>query len=351
MSIIIHENLAKEITAKEKKLLLSVMEKYDFQVYNFIKARSAYKVETDKGTICLKRMKHGSNKAHNGNLLVNELINNNFLNTSKYICTKEGLLFVSINKFVFYVTEWINGNECDLGSITEAENCSKLLAEFHIATNKIDTKKFAIKNNLKNWPKIFSSNLNDLERFKKVIQRKKIKSEFDLKYLSHIESFYSRGMSLIGLLNDSEYYKLSKAAMENKTICHDSFYYQNIIKAEEKYYIIDLDSIIIDLQINDLGKFIRRLMYKTEYQWSFDKALSIINAYNSIYKLSKNEYELMIALIIFPHKFWKLGKKRYVKNKNWNEAKYLHKLNRLIKYQEPQQKFLNEYVEYINNLL
>jgi CotS family spore coat protein len=351
MSRIIHENFANEITAKEKKLLLDVMGKYDFQVNNIIKARSAYKIETNKGNICLKRMRHGRDKAHNGNLLVKELSNNNFLNTSKYICTKEGLLFVNINKFVFYVTEWINGNECDLSNIAEAENCSKLLAEFHIATNNIDTKKFVIKNNLKNWPQIFSSNLNDIERFKKIIQRKKIKSEFDLKYLSHVESFYNRGLASIGLLNDSEYYKLSKNAMENKTICHDSFYYQNIIKAEEKYYIIDLDSIIIDLQVNDLGKFIRRLMYKAEYQWSFDKALLIINAYNSVYKLSKNEYEIMIALIMFPHKFWKLGKKKYQKNKNWNETKYLHKLNKLIKYDEPQQKFLNEYMKYINNIL
>jgi CotS family spore coat protein len=350
MSRIIHENLAMEITEKEKKLILRVMEKYDFEVNSFIKVRSAYKIETDKGTICLKKMKHGSNKARNGNLLVNELINNNFLYTSKYIYTKEGHLFVNINKLIFYVTEWINGNECDLGIITEAENCSKLLAEFHIATNKIDTKKFAIKNNLKNWPKIFNSNLNDLEKFKKVIERKKLKSEFDLKYLSHIESFYSRGMSLIALLNNSEYYKLSKAAMENKTICHDSFYYQNIIKVEETYYIIDLDSIMIDLQINDLGKYIRRLMYKTEYKWSFDKALLIINAYNSVYNLSKSEYEVMLALIIFPHKFWKLGKKRYIKNKNWNESKYVHKLNKLIKYDELQEEFLKQYIEYVSNL-
>ena len=350
MSRTIHENISNEINVKEKKLLLNVMNKYDYEVYNFSKARSAYKVETDKGTICLKRMKHGKFKAQNGNLLVQELIHNNFLNTARYIPTKEGHLFVNINKLFFYATEWLDGNECDLGDITEAENCSKLLAEFHIATNNIDTSKFKIKNNLKNWPKIFSSNLSDMERFKKIIQRKKIKSEFDLKYLSHIESFFNRGMSLIGLLNSSEYYKISKEAIENKTICHDSFYYQNIIKLKENYFIIDLDSIIIDLQINDLGKFIRRLMYKTEYKWSFEKALLIINSYTNIYKLSKSEYEVMIALILFPHKFWKLGKKRYLKSKNWNESKYLHKLNKLIKYEDAEEVFLIEYMEYINKL-
>jgi len=349
MSEIIHENLAKEITAKEKKILLNVMEKYDFEVHNFSKARNAYKIETDKGNICLKKIKH-KHKEHNVNLQVKELIHNNFPNTSKFIYTKKGLSFVRINKLVFYATEWINGNECNMDSISEAENCSKLLAQFHIATNNFNTKNYPLKNNIKNLPKIFSSNLNDLEIFKKVINRKKIKSEFDLKYLSNVENFYNLGMSLIRLLNNSEYYKLSKTAIENKTICHDDFYCQNIIKEEDNYYIIDFDGILIDLQINDLGEFIRKLMNKTEYQWNFDKALLIINAYNSINKLSKNEYEVMIALILFPHKFWKLGKKRYLKNKNWNESKFLMKLNKLIQYDDLQQKFLNKYMEYVTNL-
>ncbi len=340
-----------EFNEKEKKLLQCVTEKYDFKVYNLIKVRSAYKAETDKGTICIKRINHGKYKVRNGDLLVKGLTDNNFLNTSKYICTKDGQLFVTINKFFFYATEWINGEECDLSSIEEVENCSKLLAKFHLATNKIDTNKLNIKNNLRNWPKLFESNLNDLEKFKRFIERRKIKSKFDTTYLSYINSYHTRGMSLLKLLNESDYNKLSSTADENKTICHDSFYYQNIIKMEDSYYIIDLDSIMIDLQINDLGKFIRRLMHKSEYRWSFEKALLIINAYESINKLTKSEYEAMIALILFPHKFWKLGKKKYIKGQNWDEKKYLHKLNKVIKYNEAEEKFLNEYMQYINNVL
>ena len=229
------------------------------------------------------------------------------------------------------------------------ENCSKLLAKFHLATNKIDSSKLNIKNNLKNWPKLFRSKLDDLQKFKRLIRRKKIKSKFDTTYLRYIDNYYNRGVSLLKVLDESDYIELSNAANENKTICHDSFYYQNIIKMEDNYYIIDLDSIIIDLQINDLGKFIRRLMYKSEYQWSFGKALLIMNAYESIHKLTKSEYEVMIALILFPNKFWKLGKKKYIKNKCWNESKYFHKFNRLIKFNEEEQKFLDEYMEYIHN--
>ncbi len=101
-----------------------------------------------------------------------------------------------------------------------------------------------------------------MDRFRNNIENKKIKNEFDITYKEHIDSFYERAMVALSFLNKSDYYKLSKDAQKNKSLCHHSFYYQNIIKKGTEYYIIDLDSIIIDLQVNDLGKYIRRLMTK-----------------------------------------------------------------------------------------
>lgn len=337
------------ILGKEKEMLMEVLNKYDFEVIDIFKARSAYKVTTPKGNICLKRMKHGDHKVLNGYILVENLMTNGFNYLAKYFKTKDGNLLVKHKKFIFYVTEWIDGAECELNDVTEAANCAKFLAEFHNSSQKIDTRKLKINNNLKNWPKIFLKSLNDMENYKKIIAKKKIRSLFDITYEKHLENFYARGMTALNLLNNSEYYKLSKLAEENKTICHDSFYYQNIIKKDSKYYLIDLDSIIIDLHINDLGKLIRRLMFKSDYKWDFNKAKIIIDAYNSINPLDKENLEAMIALIIFPHKFWKLGKKRYVKCNTWSEAKYMHKLNRLIKYDQVQEKFLNDYLNYLYN--
>lgn len=192
--------------------------------------------------MCLKKIRYGK-KIDNRNLLVKGLIDNKFLNVAKYIPAKDGHLFVNINKFFFYATEWIDGKEVDLSSITEVENCSKLLAKFHLATNKIDTSKLTLKNNLENFSISFKKKLNDIEKFKRIIERKKHKSEFDTAYFKYIDSYYSRGMSLLNTLNESEYNKLSTAANKNKIICHDSFYYQNIIKMEDSYYVVDLDSI------------------------------------------------------------------------------------------------------------
>lgn len=339
-----------ELDEKEYTILQEILKNYDFIVIEIQKVRSAYKVVTTSGCYCLKKMKHGKYKVKNGYILVQQLNKNNFMNVAKYIKDKNGNLYVNYNRYIFYVTEWINGDECDLKSMKEALNCVELLAKFHIASQNVDVEKLKIRNNLKNWPKIFTDSLNEMANYKKLIERKVLKTDFDVKYGQYIDKFYNRGIISINILNKSDYYKISREANINKTICHDSFYYQNILCKDGEYFLVDLDSIIIDLQINDLGKLLRRLMTKKEYLWDFQSAKEIINAYSNINPLSAGELTAMLALIIFPHKFWKLGKKRYVKHKNWSEFKYSSKLNKIIEHCELQDLFIDDYLTYIYEL-
>lgn len=335
---------------EESAMIHKVMDQYGVKIVSFDNVRSAYKIETEKEYLCLKRIRHGKNKAQNGAKLVKELREAGFNNTAKYYKTKDDQSFVKLKGYLFYVTEWIEGEECNLDDIDEVCRCIKLLAEFHNATGKINTKDLKIRNNIKNWPKVFNSNQYDLEKFKIKIEKKRLKTEFDNMYYSHIDNFINRGLVALNFLNTSDYYRLSKEADKNRSLCHDSFYYQNLLKNNNRYYIVDLDSIIFDLQINDLGKLIRRLMFKSSYKWSFYYANKMIEAYNEVKILSKSELEVMLALIVYPHKFWKLGKKRYVKSKSWNEAKYIHKLSRLIKYDDLEQKFLEDYLNFLEGI-
>lgn len=338
------------IDFKEKENLYFVLNKYDFNVKEIYKSRSAYKVSTNNGYVCLKKMKHGEHKAINGNILVEHLISNGFYNIPKYYKTKKGELYVKSKKYIYYISEWIDGIESDLSDINEAVQSVIVLAKFHVASKGIDISKLKIKNNLRNWPVIFNDNLNDLQKFKKIILSKKNKDYIDIAYLKHINSFYNRGLEALNFLNESRYSELSVQACDNKTISHDSIYYQNIVKKDNSYYLVDLDSIIVDLQINDLGKLIRRLMYKSSYKWDFSKAKILIDAYSSITPLTKDELEIMLALIVFPHKFWKLGKKKYLKNTTWNQNKYIHKLNKMIECDELEQKFLEDYITFLREI-
>lgn len=338
---------AEVLKSKELKMIKKVVSNYNFTVSDVKKVRSAYKIETDKGMFCLKRMKHGSKKAYNGNYLTTELKKNNFYNTAGYIKTINNKLFIHYKEYVFYITEWINGDECNMNDIKETINCIKLLANFHSACKNIDKSKLYINDNTKNLVVFFTHCVNDMKSYKNVISTKRLKNEFDEEYENLIDKYCNLGLLSLKLLSESSYLNFLKNHENKKTICHNSFYYQNIIKKDDKYYIIDLDSIIVDFEISDLGKIIRRLMFKKEYDWNFDKAKLIIEAYTSINKLTKAELQIMLAIIIFPHKFWKLGKKRYTKCKNWTEKKYIKRLNRILDVGQFEDKFIEKYIDYL----
>ncbi|MFL0249806.1 CotS family spore coat protein [Clostridium neuense] len=335
------------LKSKEYRMINKVISKYEFIVKDIKKVRSAYRIETNSGAFCLKRMKHGSKKAYNGSYLTTELKKNNFYNIAGYIKTKDNKLFVRHKGYVFYVTEWINGDECNMNDIKETINCAKLLANFHSACKNIDKSKLYVRSNTKNLVIFFTHCVNDMSNYKKLISIKRLRNEFDEEYEKLIDKYCDIGSLSLKLLNESSYLNFLKNYEKKQTICHNSFYYQNIIKKDDKYYIIDLDSIIVDFEISDLGKMIRRLMFKKEYNWDFDKAKLIMEAYMSINKLTIEELQIMLSIIIFPHKFWKLGKKRYVKCKNWTEKKYIKRLNKIIDAGKFQDNFIEKYIDYL----
>ncbi|MFA6939874.1 MAG: CotS family spore coat protein [Clostridiaceae bacterium] len=338
-----------ELTSKERSLLMDVIKKYDFQVYDIFKARSAYKLITSKGDFCLKKMKHGERKILNGSILNYYLREKGFTNTAYYIKTKNGMTYIKTKKFLFYVTTWIDGNECIMDSIEEVINCTNLLAKFHLAARNIENKKLKFNGKFYNSVILLNNYINDFSKYDVIICEMKLKSQFDKIYQQNLDYYRNRGLKALDLLKKVGYSKLFEEAKKNKTICHNSFYYQNIMKEGVKYYIIDLDSIMIDVQVVDLAKFIRRLMYKKEFEWDFNYAKSILESYSSIKKISIDEMNLILAYITFPHKFWKIGKKRYLKKKTFSEGKFNHKLYRIIKYKDKEEKFIEDFVNFIND--
>lgn len=337
------------ISDKERVMIERVLNEYNISANDMVKIRSAYKVDSNIGEICVKCMRHGLNKLQNEYRFLENLNNAGFLNTSKYYKTRCGNYFTIHGKYIFYVTSWIDGHEIDIDDLNEAINCVGLLAKFHLAATSFDTKGFNVKNNLKNWPKIFTDNLSDLERYRNCINRKKIKSQFDNIYLDLIDFYYDKGITALSVLNNSSYHNLSQEAHKLRPVCHGSFYYQNIIKKDNEYYLINFDSIIVDLHIVELSKFIRRLMCRQGYQWSFEKARCLLEHYSSIMPITKADLKIAFAILIFPYKFWKLGRKRYIKKKNWSEVKFTRKLDKIIRYSKEQQAFLDDFVDYINS--
>lgn len=339
---------ASEIGGKDRIMLGEVLSYYDFNVDTVEKVRSAYKVFTDKGVFCLKRVSHGYRKAKKSYSLMKYLKEKGFNNIAEYYFTKKGKALVKDKDTAFYLTYWIEGREASFSVPYEILRCSELLADFHNnAKGFIANKHVKIKSHTKKWRKTFTKSLNELERFMKHIDNLKLKSEFDYAYRSSIDYFKKEAEQAISILDCSHYNELSEYYINEGFICHDSYYYQNIIiDNNDILFIVDLESCQFDMPMSDLGKLIRRILSKKRYKWDFDLCRRIIDSYCKVRSMSTKEYEILLAMLVFPHKFWKLGKKRYIKNKKWNENKYRKKLKRLIRERQYKKEFIYCYINF-----
>lgn len=344
-------NIDNIINAKEYNKIISILNEYSIEPIKIERVRSVYKITTNGRIYCLKKMKHGGEeKVEKGMLLSKYLVSKGFYNVIKYIKTSNNRICIRKGHYIYYVTDWIKGRECNFDDFEELKKCAVLLAEFHIKSNGFTINNSKISNNTKKWPSIYKKEKNELLEISKKIIDKKVKTSFDLTYMSLIDEYIEKINSVIKMLDNSSYLDISNKANINKCVCHDSFYYQNIlIKNNNKMFIIDLDSSLYDINVYDLGKFIRRILFDSKYCWDFEIARALIEAYETVKPLSIEELEILLAFIIYPHKFWKLGKKRYINRKSWPEIKYSRKLNKLLRYGEKESEFTKKFTDYFLN--
>lgn len=337
---------ASEISSKEMNILEEVLMNYDLGIVSVEKIRSAYKVHTDKGCFCLKRVSHGFLKARKSWLISRHLAVNGFDGIAEYYPAKDGKVVIKYRDAAFYLTFWIDGREASFSDKEEILKCASFLAEFHNKAKGFKaTRHVKLKSHIKKWRKSFKKHMEEMEDYRVIIDKLKLKSVFDYTYRDNINIFLKDAAYSMEVLQHSRYGEI--CAFFEGYLCHDSFYYQNIlIDNNQKYYLVDLESCQYDIPVSDLGKLLRRVLSKKRFRWDFDFCRRIIESYSSVRPLAKEEYELLLSILIFPHKFWKLGRKRYIKYKKWNEHKYIKKLRRLLRERSYKREFIYCFINF-----
>jgi CotS family spore coat protein len=336
------------ITHDEILMLTEVLKHYEMNIELVDKIRSAFKVFSDKGIFCLKRISHGYRKAKKSFYLIKHLKERGSENTVDYYFTKDGKAFIKRKDAAFYLTYWIEGRETSFSSIDEILRCSELLSNFHNQAKGFKAPKhLKVRSHASKWKKTFGKCRDELCKFKECIDKLKLKAEFDYTYRSSIDYFQKEAEHAMRILDHSKYNEFCDYYINEGYLCHDSYYYQNIlVDKDDRMFIVDLESCQYDIPVSDLGKLIRRILSKKKYKWDFDLCRRIIESYSKVRPMTKAEYEILLAMLVFPHKFWKLGKKRYVRDKKWNEDKYRKKLRRLLREREYKREFIYCYINF-----
>ena len=331
-----------DISNKEKASLEHVLLNYSFSVLLIEKVRGVYKVHTNNGLFCLKRLRNGYHHAKKSYYLSEHLRRSGFNNIAEYVETAEGKLLLKHKKYTYYLTKWIDADEISNNTIEDILESTLLLARFHCcAKGMYDISDLKMRSKYGKLKKEYKNCLEDMKKYRKIISKKHFKTDFEIQYMNSIEEFSEEIRYSTQILEHTRYSEMCRLAGEERYICHDRFYNRNILKSlDGQLYLVDFESCKLDLPIVDLGRFIRRIIVKRDFLWDLDICRQIIDSYNNIKPLEKEEYKLLLSIIIFPKKFCKLGKKRFIKKKDWPEQKFVRKLKRLVFSKDCKEEFI-----------
>lgn len=326
-----------------KQVENAVEEAYDVKVNSIEKIKNVYKVHSSDNQYCLKVINY--NFGHFLFIIsaIRHLQNNGFNNIPQIIKTKNGLDYINLKDSYFYLTKWVNSRQCNYDNPIEILFASSKLAELHKKS-----KNFELSEDMKprigwfKWIETFNTRKGEILDFKRKIDKKEQKTEFDQMYLDMMEEELERVDTSLTHLKESEYLDAMKSEIEERGFCHHDYANHNVlIDTKGEVNIIDFDYCILDTHLHDLASLLIRRMKNGK--WSIGNSLFILEAYGAVNQVKKRDIPIMAAFMEFPQDYWQLGIQYYWEKQPWGEEFFLKKLRKINADKDEKQEFIDEF--------
>lgn len=333
------------------------LKKYRLKIYNIYRARGAFLLETDCGLKLYRCFEGSKNRALFENKVKEHLYQNGCYNVDMFVKTVDDDIISEDSAGCQYAMKnWFWGEECNLKELSQIEMACINLAKLHCVLKDVDFSKEQIEHNISgNLMETFEKRNRELKRVKGYIRDKRQKNEFEISYLNYYEAFYGQGIMAAERLMYSAYQELLADSILQRKVCHGNYTYHNIIilknksEAMAKAYvppgwinrqplavtelstacsqmiaITNFEKSYIGLQIFDLYQFVRKVMEKND--WDILYGSNMIESYDKIKPISKEELEILYVLLLYPEKFWKITNFYYNGKKAWVSGRNIQKL-------------------------
>ena len=220
-----------------------VKDAYGIEARQIEKIKNVYKLQGPEKSYCLKVINY--NFGHFLFILaaIKHLQDVGFNTIPKIIHTLNGHSFIEYEGRYAYLTEWINCRQCNYDNPLDLRIASLKLAELHLCSRN-----FSIENNMEprvgwlKWIDTFSTRVEEIYDFRRIIFKKEQKSEFDLLYIRDIDEQLDIARDSIIDLCNSDYLSLMKLEIGKRGFCHHDYAHHNIlIDEKENANIIDFD--------------------------------------------------------------------------------------------------------------
>ena len=324
---------------------VEIERQFNIKIESLKPNKGVYFLKTNQGNKCLKKINYGVQKLLFVYSAKEHLINNGFSKVDKYCLNAEGNPYAIVNEDIYTLSDWIEGRECDFHSKEDLINASKTLAYMHLASRGYEPPENSkLKTDLGRWQHLMDKRIKSFDKMRDMARKSSRKNNFDLNYIKFVDFFKEAGRKAVVILENSSYLDLCKIAEEEKGFCHHDYTYNNIvIDNNNEINVIDFDYCKREIKSFDISNYMIKVLKRND--WNFEFAELILDAYNSVFPLVKEEYKVLYAFLVFPQRFWRLCNRYYYNEVNWSESTFSNKMEELIEEREKYTSFINAFKE------
>lgn len=287
------------------------------------KQRAVYKIDYQAKSYCLKKVYYDIKDLLYVYSSIEWLYRND-IRVPKLLPTTTNNRFVRYNNMLFILTPWVDGEKCSFDNMQHIDLSIKKLAHIHLRSKNF----YPIPGSLsrKGCDDYYISTLkhfNDLLNASN--ESFKYKDKFSRMFISNFDINLRLAKLSLDISHKIDCNNLSTS------LCHGDYVNKNILFPKDlDPWIIDFDKCKFDYCAKDLSYFMRRLLKRQNTKWNVDLAMSILDNYNSIQKLSPSDLKYITAYLCFPQKFWKVSRDYYRNINKCNKSSFCNLISGAI---------------------
>lgn len=301
-------------------------------------------IKTDKGMEILKKVSNSEQTLQFIIEAIRHLTDNGTL-FPEIRKTVDGKDYVCINGICCVLTQAIDGRNPVYASPGELALVAGALAKLHAASTgfhpSAGTKP---KYHLGLWVEDYTQ---QLEEIKEYCENKCLNNRHDAAnsvILSKFPYFYERAERAIKGLKGKDYADWVGEAEEKGCLCHQDFAAGNLlITASGRLYVLDTDSLTVDIAARDIRKLLNKVMKKNG-SWDAELAKRVLHHYQAGNPLNASQWEVVRLDLTYPHLF--LGavhKYCHRRDKEWSEEKYLQRIAEMSAFEKTAEPVLENF--------
>lgn len=308
-------------------------------------------IQTNEGLKVLKKISNSEATFKFILSAIRHLISNG-INIPPINKTRTGDEYVKYNGICYVLSDAVDGKAPDYVNAKELEAIVKGLASFHKASAGFkvqeDTKP---KNHLGTWIEDYTYQLEDMNKFFMEENRKTQTNEIGRIVISEFPYFYERGKQSIDGLKKGEYEAWVKKIQSIGGLCHQDFASGNLIITPSKFFILDTDSLTLEIPARDLRKLLNKIL-KKKGKWDINLVTRIMTYYQSANPLTREEWKVVKYDLMFPHLFLgAMNKYYYQRDKEWSEESYTKKIKDMLAFEKTITPLLDNYDSIVSKIL